>query len=92
MKVRYTRRAVRQLEQIHAYLNERSPAGATKVMAQIRRAERFLAAFPLAGRAAELPGLRQVPVPSCPYVIFYEPADDQIVIHRIRHTSRDPHA
>ncbi len=37
MIVRYTPRALRNLESIHSYLSKRSPSGAANVLAAIRR-------------------------------------------------------
>jgi toxin ParE1/3/4 len=31
-----------------------------------------------------------LPTPPYPYLIFYKVAEDEIIIHAIRHTARDP--
>jgi plasmid stabilization system protein ParE len=36
------------------------------------------------------PAIRRLPVTAYPYLIFYEIADDEIIIHAVRHTARDP--
>jgi toxin ParE1/3/4 len=36
------------------------------------------------------PTIRRMTITPYPYLIFYEAADDEIVIHAVRHGARDP--
>ncbi|HZR60045.1 MAG TPA: type II toxin-antitoxin system RelE/ParE family toxin [Xanthobacteraceae bacterium] len=90
MNVVYAPRALRDLQGISAYLVERSPAGASNVLAGIRSSINTLSYFPEIGPLVDDAGHRRMSVPRYPYVIFYRiDADDLFILH-IRHTSRRP--
>jgi toxin ParE1/3/4 len=88
MKVRYTLPAFAELGHILAYLEARSPGGARNVWARIEAVMRLLAKNPHAGRRTRR-GYR-IPTWPYPYLIFYEPVGDEIIIHAIRHDARHP--
>lgn len=90
MNVVYAPRALRDLQGIGAFLLERSPTGAGKVLAAIRSSISTLSFFPEIGPLVDDAGHRQMSVPRYPYVIFYRvDAHDLLILH-IRHTSRRP--
>lgn len=60
MKVRYTRRAARQLDAILDYIEERSPKGPRKVMDRIEAALELLAEHPNAGQTTDRGGARRL--------------------------------
>lgn len=95
MKVRYSPRAIGDLEAIADYLVPKSPQGALAVEMAIRATIDLLAVFPGGGRALEQrPNVRVIPVVRFDYLIFYTVADSEVVILHIRHGSRqtvDPH-
>jgi len=92
MKVRYSPRATRDLEAIHEYLIERSPWGASNVMAATFAAIEFIRRNPEASPAvARFPGMRSTIVGRYRFKIFYRVAPEGIVeIVHVRHTSRRP--
>lgn len=92
MKVRYTTRALAQLEQIHAYIACRNPTAAEIVARRITRSIELLAAFPYMYRRTSLPHVRVLPVIRYPYLVFYtiDDAKQEVVILRIVHSARDP--
>lgn len=90
MKVRYTRPALDDLDRILTFIGERSPRGAGRVQAAIKAVEMLLADHPLAGRQTRLAWLRRITAAGFPYVIFYEVAEAEVIIHTVRHTSRAP--
>jgi plasmid stabilization system protein ParE len=59
------------------------------VAARIRRAIDGVVAFPQLGAPTDTLSIRRVLALPYPYVIFYEPLADEIVVHRIRHTRQD---
>ncbi len=67
----------------------RNEARATAFLRTIERKLRLLATQPLMGRARPKlrAGLRAFPV--TPYVLFYEPRDDGILLIRVIHSHRD---
>jgi toxin ParE1/3/4 len=92
MKVRYTRRARRDLAEIFAYIARDNPRAANRVIERIEEVVAGLEHAPKAGSATNKPGIRRVPVVSYPYLIFYEIYEDEVAIVHIRHGARRPWA
>ncbi len=92
MKVTYSRRALRQLEDIHAYIDKRDPRAAREVAGRIRGLCEHLGEFPGIGTQTDRQGVRILPVVRYPYNIFYMilPELDEVRILRIRHGARRP--
>ena len=90
MNVVYAPRALRDLENIAAYLIERSPPGAANVLGAIKAGIDALALFPKIGRTVDEMGHRRLPVLHYPYVVYYRIAGEELLILHIRHTSRRP--
>ena len=90
MKVGYAPRALRDLEGIAAYLDQRSPSGARNVLAAIKASVDALTAFPEMAPALDETGHRRLPILRYPYAVFYRIADDELLVLHIRHTARRP--
>ena len=90
MKLRYTRRAAKELDQALAYIDVRSPQGAAHVKARIQAIADLIALHPHAGRLTSRHGLRRIVVQHYPYLIFYTVSENEIVIHGARHAARRP--
>lgn len=90
MSVRYTRRALRQLDEILDYIEARSPQGADNVKRRLQAVVQLLAEHPNVGRATSRASIRRIVVRPYPYVIFYRPDSAGIVIHGVRHAARRP--
>ncbi len=90
MKLRYTHRAAAELEEILAYIEERSPTGARHVQARIKTITDLLLLHPKAGQITSNYRLRRMVTSPYPYLIFYEVTQDDIVIHGVRHAARRP--
>ena len=90
MKIRYTRRAIRQMSDILNYIEAHSPQGAEKVKRRLKAAIDLLADHPQSGRATNKGDLRRLLANPYPYVIFYRADATGIVIHGVRHTARRP--
>jgi toxin ParE1/3/4 len=88
MKVRFTRKAQRDLAEIHAYIAKDSPTIASRFVVRLIERARLLADQPLAGRETDEPDVRVVVAPRLRYFIFYTIVADEILITHIRHTSR----
>ena len=88
MKVRYTRRALRQIADILDYIEARSPQGAANVKRRLQAVFDLLAIYPEAGRATSKRDIRRVVVSPYPYVIFYRSNAAGVVVHGVRHTAR----
>jgi plasmid stabilization system protein ParE len=81
---------VTQIERALDYIEAESPQGANRMRERIRTLFLLLAQHPQAGQATDLPGVRRLPVSPHPYLIFYRVTDDEVIVQRIRHTSRRP--
>lgn len=94
MKVRYSTRALIQLEQIHDHIARRNPRAASTVTRRIKRSVELLADFPFMYRQTRLPEIRVLPVVRYPYLVFYtvDEAAQEVTVLRIRHSARDPDA
>ena len=90
MNVVYAPRALRDLDGIAAYLSERNPDAAARVLGAIKSSIDTLSFFPQIGRIIDNADHRRVPVLRYPYVIFYRIAGEELLILHIRHTSRRP--
>jgi len=89
MKVRFTRLALAELDEIRSFLVTRSPRGAANVEARIRQVVRMISEQPLGSQEVEgRPGIRRAPLVSYPYVIYYRIREAHVEIIRIRHGAR----
>jgi toxin ParE1/3/4 len=92
MKVRYTPRAVADLEGIYSYIFRESPAAAIRTVDRIESVATGLADIPAGGARTDKAGIRRFPVAGTPYLIFYEVLGGEISIAHIRHGARRPWA
>jgi toxin ParE1/3/4 len=90
VKVRYRELALSDLDRIFRYLDERSPAGARKVIVAIRAAIDDAARNPLGARRTSDPAVRLKVVSRYGYKIFYSVEADAIEILHVRHGARRP--
>jgi plasmid stabilization system protein ParE len=85
VKVRYTRRALRQMTEVLEYIEARSPSGAENVKRRLQGIIDLLADHP---NSINKGNLRRFVVIPYPYVIFYRADPTGIVIHGVRHAAR----
>ena len=90
MKVRYTRRALRQMTEVLDYIEARSPGGAENVKRRLQGIIDLLADHPNSGRTTNKGTLRRVVGIPYPSGIFYRADATGIVIHGVRHAARRP--
>lgn len=77
MKLRYTPRALAELDEVLAYSAERSPQGARRVQLRIQAVTALLLQHPHSGQRTSNPRLRRIVATPYPYLIFYEIAGDE---------------
>lgn len=82
MRVRFSKGAVAQLDEILSELNEVNPSAAQRFEQRIGR---FPGGFQ---EVEERPGVRRVPLVRYPYLVFYKVFDDEAVVLRIVHGAR----
>lgn len=88
-RVRFSRAALADLTAIHAWLAERSPAAAARVVTAIEKSASLLADNPKMGRAEDLGFGRILVVPRHRYVLSYRIRDDTVEILYVFHPSQD---
>lgn len=72
MRLRFSSSARSHIDAIYNFLNERNPAAARRIVADIQGASRLLIDFPHMGRKGDEPGTREWVVRGSPYLIVYE--------------------
>lgn len=90
MKLRYTRPALADLASILDYVADHSPQGAARIHKRIQIVIGLLLLHPHIGTQTDDPSIRRINTSPYPYLIFYEVAGEEIIIHAVRHGARDP--
>jgi toxin ParE1/3/4 len=90
VKLRVTKRAATQIEKALDYIEAESPQGANRLRERIQTLFLLLTHHPYAGQLTDLPGVRRLVVSPYPYLIFYRVTDEEVIVQRMRHTSRRP--
>jgi toxin ParE1/3/4 len=89
LRLRWTRRADRDLDEIAAYIGQDSPAAAARVVLElIDQTETLLSGHPALGRAGRVLGTRELVIGSLPYIVAYRVRDEAIEVLRVLHASR----
>ena len=89
MRLRWTRLAERDLDDIAGYIGQDSPAAAARVVLElIDQAETLLSRHAAMGRPGRVLGTRELVIRDLPYVIPYRVRDNHLEILRVLHTSR----
>lgn len=89
MRLRWTRLAEQDLDEIALYIGQDSPAAAAPVVLElIDQAETLLPQNPAIGRPGRVLGTRELVVGHLPYVIAYRVRDKDVEVLRVLHTSR----
>jgi len=90
LTIRFDAKALSDLEEIRAYLIERSPSGAERIRLHIMETIERLSDFPFLGRSTDEPKVRVLPLTRYPYLVFYSVLHSEIVVLHIRHGARAP--
>ena len=72
------------------YIAVHSPQGARRVHARIQPVTDLLLLYPGIGTRTDNPTIRRMTTSPYPYLIFYETTETEIIIHAVRHATRDP--
>jgi addiction module RelE/StbE family toxin len=91
MRVRWTRLARTDLEEIRKYIAAANPKAAHRVGTRLREAAAKLSKHPYLGRPGSVPGTREKPALPYPYVIVYEVNEQarEVWILRVYHMARN---
>lgn len=83
--IRWSKRALRRLEQIGAVIAEDNPLAAARVVARLSIAIEALADHPAIGRVGRIAGTRELVFADIPYIIPYRVSANDIVVLTILH-------
>ena len=89
MDVKWTRRAVRELDSVLDYIARDKPLAAARFGAQARKKVEILKEHPHIGRTSDLPGVRELLIHEN-YFVIYRVRGDALEILRFRHARRKP--
>ena len=87
VELRWTRKALENLDQIAAYIAQDNPARASSFIGEIKEKTELLAQFPALGRPGRVPGTRELVVHEN-YVVPYRVKGDTVQIIRVQHVAR----
>lgn len=88
MRVRWLRKALRNLEDEAGYVAADDPAAAGLVVERVLGAVAMLASQPGLGRPGRVPGTRELVVTHTRYLVPYRVRGEAVEILRVFHTSR----
>ena len=88
MRLRWTKHAERDLDEIASFIGQESPAAARVVLELIDHVEATLPGRPAIGRPGRVLGTRELVIGRLPYIVPYRVREKDIEILRVLHTSR----
>ncbi len=88
MRVRWLRKAVRNLDEEATTIATDDPGAARRVVERVLKAVVMLAAQPGLGRPGRVPGTRELVIHETRYLVPYRVRGDTIEILRVFHSSR----
>jgi toxin ParE1/3/4 len=86
MKLRYERGALADLDEIFTYIAGENREAAMRLAVRFEEVARRIAENPFLGEATRKSRFRRFPIGN--YLIVYEVAPDEVVIHYVRHGAR----
>ena len=88
MKIHLTKKANKDLSEIHAFIGQDNVHAASRTINIILDAIEYLLEFPIMGRAGRVPHTRELIISSTPFIAIYEIRRQDIFILRILHAAR----
>jgi addiction module RelE/StbE family toxin len=86
--VRWTRRALRRLDEIGGYIARDNPNAAGRVIARIVSAVDHLATYPSLGRTGRIKGTNEPVLTDIPYIIAYRVTPASVEILTVMHAAQ----
>ena len=86
--IRWTRRAVRRLDQIGAHISKDSPSSAARVIARIVSAVDLLAKQPAMGRVGRIAQTRELILADIPYIVAYRVTATHVEVLTVMHAAQ----
>jgi toxin ParE1/3/4 len=88
MRLIWTGRALRDIDDLRAYIGQDSPAAARRQALQIVSAAEQLTRFPESGRPGRVPGTRELVVGQTPFLVAYRAQGDVLEVLAVLHGRR----
>lgn len=88
MTLRWTRRALRRLDGIGAYVAEHDARAAGRLVVRIVEQTDRLRLHPRLGRPGRVPGTRELVVSGTPYVVAYRILADDVEVITVLHSAQ----
>lgn len=89
MRVRWTRRALREQDEAFEWIVAQNRAAAAEIIDRLRAASRLLADQPRIGRPGRRSGTRELVVTRTPHVLVYRVGADAVDILAVIHHARN---
>ncbi|MEL0590609.1 MAG: type II toxin-antitoxin system RelE/ParE family toxin [Planktothrix rubescens PR222] len=88
MKIKWLRRALRNLEILYTYISSDDADAARQTIVRIQDAVNQLAQYPFMGRYGRVEGTRELVIANTPYLVIYRVKEETVQIIRLLHASR----
>jgi toxin ParE1/3/4 len=88
MRLRWTPRALRDLDEIGAYISAEDGDAADRVVSRLVETTERLSQLPRMGRPGRVAGTRELVVRGLPYIVVHLMEDGAIAILAVMHTAR----
>jgi toxin ParE1/3/4 len=88
MAVKWLKKALRNLEQVHQYIAVDDPEAAIQVVLRIQSAVQQLELFPMMGKVGRVEGTRELVIPGTSVIVIYRVQGKGVQILRILHGSK----
>ncbi|GLS37746.1 putative toxin Y4kP [Mesorhizobium tianshanense] len=86
-RIRWTKRALRRLDEIGAHIEKDNPEAAARVIARIVTAAEHLAEQPAMGRMGRIKATRELVLVDIPYIVPYRVNGDTVEIVAVMHAA-----
>jgi toxin ParE1/3/4 len=88
VRVRWLKRALRNLDAEAEYIARDDPDAAARTVQRIASAVEQLTNHPASGRIGRVPGTRELIVTGTPYIVPYRVRGDAVEVLRVFHSAR----
>jgi toxin ParE1/3/4 len=88
VRVRWLKRALKNLDEEAEYVARDNPQAAARIVERIATSIDRLATHPASGRPGRVPGTRELVISGTPYVVPYRVRHETVEILRVFHAAR----
>jgi toxin ParE1/3/4 len=89
MKLRWTKAALRQLNEAYEYIQLDKPSAAARVADLIEAAADRIRLFPQMGRPSTRPKTRELAIPDTPFLLVYRVRDEIVEVLALYHGAQN---